>query len=68
MRIIDIDHGIFVLINVYAPFACDVDSNRYDVKMKFNILLKLYITKLQAVGRNVVSYLVSNVHLLTHTS
>jgi exonuclease III len=49
------DHQLFVLINVYAPFACDVDSNRFDVKLKFNFLLKVFIEKLQSLRRNVVS-------------
>ena len=49
-----LDHSVFVLINVYCPFASMHDEDRFAFKMKFKSMLTRCICALQAKGRRVV--------------
>ena len=53
-RAVITDHGAFVCINVYAPYAPMEDSIRFSFKLNFNALVQCAIAKLHASGRSVV--------------
>ena len=58
-----VDHGEFVLLNIYAPNAYTDDTDRFDFKMCYHHLLSMAVSKLQKLGRSVVIICLSHIYV-----